>query len=102
VVADVEDEREDFYARALADARGIGAEHASDQPGDEYEALRADLVTGLRRQPADKRSLLRHAEVLSRMMTSEGRMSAKKREELSANLERVLSRFGDLIVPPDR
>jgi hypothetical protein len=29
------------------------------------------------------------------------RMSPKKREELTVNLERVLSRFRDVIKPPD-
>jgi hypothetical protein len=71
-------------------------------PEDEYEVLRARLLKALRRNPGDTRALMRLAGSLSRIATAEGRKSAKKREELSANLERVLSRFGDLIVPPDR
>ena len=70
-------------------------------PADEYEALRARLLTALRRQPGDTRALMRAASALSRMAAGEGRMSARKREELAENLGRILSRFGDLIVPPD-
>jgi hypothetical protein len=70
-------------------------------PEDEYEALRGQLLVGLRRNPADRRLLLRHAEALARMEVALKRLSPKKREELTVNLERVLSRFKDVIKPSD-
>ena len=70
-------------------------------PGDEYEALRAELLKGLRRHPADVRRLIRSAEGLSRMEVALKRMSPRKREELAENLGAILARFGDLIAPPD-
>jgi len=72
-----------------------------DGPEDEYEALRADLLIQMRRRPADRGSLLRHAESLSRIMAAQHRMSPKPTKDLSDNLAAVLNRFGDLIVPPD-
>ena len=68
-------------------------------PGDEYEVLRARLVTALRRHPGDTRALMRAAMSLARMAAAERRLSGRKREELSANLEAVLGRFGDIIRP---
>ncbi len=71
-------------------------------PADEYEALRAQLLAALRRQPGETKALMRKLVELSRLEASTGRVSARKRERLAANLEVILSRFGDLIVPPDR
>ncbi len=71
-------------------------------PADEFEALRMQLLTALRRQPGETKALMRNLVELSRLEASTGRVSATKRERLAANLEAVLSRFGDLIVPPDR
>jgi hypothetical protein len=70
-------------------------------PADEFEALRARLLTALRRNPGDTRALMRAAMVLSRMAAAEHRLSPRKREELSANLGAVLSRYRDLIAPAD-
>ena len=71
-------------------------------PADEYEALRMQLLAELRRQPGETKALMRKLVSLSRLEASQGRVSARKRERLAANLEVILSRFGDLIVPPDR
>jgi len=89
-----------FYERALAEVRAIERPEF-DEGADEHEALRGRLLRVLRRQPGDVRALLRHAESLSRMAAAEQRMSPRKREEFAGNLERVLSRFGDLIVRDD-
>jgi hypothetical protein len=70
-------------------------------PADEFEALRARLLTALRRHPGDTRALMRVASALARMAAAEQRMSPRKREELSANLREVLGRFGDIIRPED-
>jgi len=58
-------------------------------PEDEYGALRAQLVIGLRRQPADTRTLARIAATLSRIETAQGLGSRRGRRELG---ERVGSR----------
>ena len=70
-------------------------------PEDEYEALRERLLTALRRNPGDTRSLTRLAGSLARMEVMLKRMSPRKREELAENLGAILERFGDLIAPPD-
>ncbi len=70
-------------------------------PADEYEALRAELLKGLRRQPGDTRALMRIAGTLSRMEVAMRRMSPGKREELAESLGALLERYGDLIAPPD-
>jgi hypothetical protein len=70
-------------------------------PADEYEALQARLFTALRRHPGDTRVLLQIAGALSRMTVAEGRLSPKKKQQLSDNLAAVLERFGDIILPED-
>ncbi len=68
-------------------------------PADEYEAFRARLLTAMRRQPGDTRSLMRMYEGLSRMMVAQERPNPRKVRELSANLRVALDQLGDSILP---
>ena len=71
-------------------------------PRDELEALRADLLAKIRRQPADTRTLTRGAEALTRMRASERRLSLARGEELRKNISNVMDYFDDIrILPPD-
>jgi len=69
-------------------------------PADEFEALRARLLTRMRRQPGDMRALMRSAEGLSRMAAAEKRLSPKRKGELSAGFQRLLGTLLE-ILPPD-
>jgi hypothetical protein len=70
-------------------------------PADEYEALRERLLTALRRNPGDMRALMRLAATLSRMASSEGRVSGRKARDLAERFRAVLESVGDQILPPD-
>ena len=67
-------------------------------PADEFEALRARLLTALRRHPGDTRALMRAASALSRMAAAEHRLSPKKAkdpaESFSAAYESVREQLG--------
>ncbi len=52
--------------------------------------------------PGDTALMLRRVEMLLRTMEAEHRLLGGDRTRFARNLEVVLSRFGDLIVPPDR
>ncbi|HEV8573677.1 MAG TPA: hypothetical protein VGR43_03115, partial [Dehalococcoidia bacterium] len=68
-------------------------------PTDEYEALRAQLLAAIRRNPGDRRTLLREATALTRIMVAEHRLSPKRMNDLSDNLAAILDRFRDIIMP---
>jgi len=76
------------------------AGEAQGGPADEFEALRARLLTRMRRQPGDMRALMRSAEGLSRMAAAERRLSPKRKGELSAGFRKVLNSIPG-ILPPD-
>jgi len=78
----------------------LGGEEKSG-PADEFEALRLELLKGLRRRPGDTRVLMRVATALSRMAAEQRRMSPAKKAEPVESLGALLERFGDLIAPPD-
>ncbi len=46
--------------------------------------------------------MLRNVEALLRALQTEHRLLGGDKANLSKNLETILMRFGDLIVPPDR
>ena len=71
-------------------------------PADEYEALRARLLTALRRQPGDTRVVLRLAGELCRMEVAQKRMSPRKREELVENYMAALNSVRDQLFPEGR
>ena len=70
-------------------------------PADEYEALRMQLLAGLRRHPADGHSLMRNAEALSRMASAEKRMSPSRARDLGERVVRAMKGFEDQLVRPD-
>ena len=68
---------------------------------DELEAVRSLLRDAMRRQPGDKRAVMRMAEGLARMEAAQQRLSPRKTRDLAEKFKAVLDRVGAQILPPE-
>lgn len=94
-------EGQGFYAEALSRAQRVRLPRARKLQGLEEEValLRVKLQEALEQSPQDSKLLLRHMEVLVKVLGAHYRLSKRSEEDLYQNIVGVIKGLGEALWP---